>query len=512
MALKRASRFSMTETDSRTVAWPWLGCVVALGVVCGSPAAAIAEQSSQVDADVETLREAGVKPDAAGLRAYLKQFIPSASDAARVAQLIKDLGGEEFKVRQAATKALAALPVFPREALEKAALDDDPEVRNRAKGLLELGENQGQRTHEAALAVFARQKIKALAAEVLAAGAHCPKSDRSRIVTKALVATVTPADTGMLRKELRSDALWRRLAAATALDHLLAAKADKDLLALLKDPNDSVRLTAGRLLINRENRAGLVSLTELLVSKDPATRRQSAESLQWLIGKTFDYDPFAGPEKRNASAEKWLAWARGPGQKAKLQIPIKPPGVIQLFNGTNLSDWKAVNNGQNVDPSASWQIKGGVLRSKGTGRGYLYHKHPREDYELIVEWRWPDGPGDSGVWFMMAKPGGVKPMCLEAQLLAGSAGDFWLLGNLAIKAQGKRAGGHVAKMAATSERPVGQWNRMTIRVLKGTVEVKVNGARQNTATDCPRKPGHIALQTEGDVVEFRRVQIRPLGR
>jgi len=512
MVPQRGNRSSVTGTNSRTVAWLWLGCVLALGVVCGLPGTALAEQSSQVDADVATLIEASVKPDAAGLRAYLKQFIPSASDRARVARLIKDLGGEKFTVRQAATKSLASLPVFPREALEQAARNDDPEVRNRARGLLELGVDQGQRTHLAALAVSARQKIKGLAAEVLAAGAHCPESDRSRIVTKALVATVTLADTRMLRGALRSEALWRRVAAATALDHLLAAKADENLLPLLKDPDDSVRLTVGCLLINRENRAGLVSLAELLASKDHAMRWQSAESLRWLIGKQFDYDPFAGPDKRKPLAEKWLAWARGPGQKADLQIPIKVPSVIQLFNGTNLSGWKAVNNGQDVDPTTCWQIKAGVLRCKGAGRGYLYHKQPREDYELTVEWRWPDGPGDSGVWFMMAKPGGAKPACLEAQLLSGSAGDFWVLGNLAIKARGQRAGGHVAKLAASSEKPVGKWNLITIRVLKGTVDVKVNGVQQNTATDCPRKPGHIALQTEGDVVEFRKVQLRPLGR
>ncbi len=512
MISTRGSRLRATEANSRAAAWPWLGCAVALAVVCGSPAAAIPEQAAQGDADVAALIAAGVKPDAAGLGAYLKHFLPSASHADRVAQLIKDIGAEEFEVRQTATKALAGLPVFPREALEKAARNENPEVRNRAKGLLERGDGQGKRTLVAALAVVAKQKIKALADEVLAAGAHCPQFDRPLTVTEALVATVTPADAAMLRRVLRGETVWRRSAAAAALDHLLAAKADKDLLALLKDPDDSVRLTVGRLLVNRENRAGLVSLTELLASKDHSMRWQSSQALRWLIGETFDYDPFAGPDKQKAAAEKWLTWARGSGQKAKLQIPIKVPGVIQLFNGTNLSGWKAVNNGQDVDPTAHWQVKGGVLRCNGKGRGYLYHKQPRANYELTVEWRWPEGPGDSGVWFMMAKPGGARPACLEAQLLAAKAGDFWVVGGLAMNVRGQRAGAHVVKMAGSSEKPAGEWNRMTVRVLNGAVDVKVNGVRQNAATDCPHTPGHIALQTEGDVVEFRRVQLRPLGR
>ena len=162
MVSTRGSRSSATETNSRAAARPWLGCAVSLAVVCGSPASAIPEQAAQGDADVAALIAAGVKPDAAGLGAYLKHFLPSASHADRVAQLIKDLGAEEFEVRQVATNALAGLPVFPREALEEAARSEDPEVRNRANGLLERGEDQGKRTLLAALAVVAKQKIKAL--------------------------------------------------------------------------------------------------------------------------------------------------------------------------------------------------------------------------------------------------------------------------------------------------------------------------------------------------------------
>ena len=510
MASTRGTQLSVTETVSSTEAW--LGCVLALAVVCGLSAAGISEQAAQGDADVAALIAAGAKPDAAGLSEYLKHFLPSASYSDRVSQLIKDLGAEEFAVRQRATEALAGLAVFPREALEKAARSEDPEVRNRAEGLIERGEDQGKRTLVAALAVVAKQKIKGLAAEVLAAGAHCPQVDRPVAVTEALVATVAPADAEMLRRELRSETTWRRSAAAAALDHLLAAKADKDLLALLKDPDDSVRLAVGCLLVNRANRAGLVSLTELLASKDHSIRCQSSQALRWLIGERFDYDPFAGPDERKEAAEKWLAWAREPGRQARLQIPFKAPIVIQLFNGTNLSDWKAVNNGQDVDPTAQWQVKDGVLRSTGAGLGYLYHKHPWENYELTVEWRWPEKPGDSGVWLLMAKPGGAQPACLEAQLLADNAGDFWVVGGLEVNVRGQPAGSHATKFAASSEKPVGQWNRMTVLVLNGTVDVRVNGVQQNTATECPRTPGHIALQAEGTAIEFRDIHLRPLGK
>ena len=41
----------------------------------------------------------------------------------------------------------------------------------------------------------------------------------------------------------------------------------------------------------------------------------------------------------------------------------------------------------------------------------------------MCTWRWPEAGGDSGVWLLMAKPGGSMPLCLEAQLLSDSAGD-----------------------------------------------------------------------------------------
>jgi len=99
-----------------------------------------------------------------------------------------------------------------------------------------------------------------------------------------------------------------------------------------------------------------------------------------------------------------------------------------------------------------------------------------------------------------------------AQLLSGKAGEFWVIGSLAFRAQDPRALGRVVKMADSSEKPPGQWNRMTIRVLDGTVDVKVNAVRQNTDSDCPRTPGHIALQTEGNAIELRNIQLRPLGK
>jgi len=465
-----------------------------------------------LDSDASAaLTAAGVAPTEDGLRAYLKQFMPDATRDKRVAEMIKDLGADDYGVRDRATKALGALPVFPREALEKAARSTDVEVKMRAEGLLERGEGESQKVAVAALRIIAKLKIKGLAAEVVAAGGHCPPGERLDVVPPALAVTVKVADVAMLRRALAGESVWLRSAGAVALNALLADKADEYLATRLDDPDDSVRLLVARMMADRGNRSSLVPLSQMLASKDYSVRWRSVEALRWLSGKGFAYEAHGPGAARKAPAARWLAWARGEGQKATLRFPVKASGVIRLFNGTDLAGWRAVTNGRDVDAKTSWGVSKGVLQGKGTGRGYLYHTRPLTNYELTVEWRWPDAPGDSGVWMLMAKPGGARPHCLEAQLLSGNVGDFWVIGNLPIKVRGQAAGGHVVKMADSSEKPAGQWNRMTIRVVAGKVAVAVNGVKQNEASDCPVTPGHVALQLEGAAIEFRRVEVRPLS-
>jgi hypothetical protein len=57
--------------------------------------------------------------------------------AARIEKLIGQLGVEEFAVREAASKELTEIGNPARQALEKAALDPDPETSSRAKVILD---------------------------------------------------------------------------------------------------------------------------------------------------------------------------------------------------------------------------------------------------------------------------------------------------------------------------------------------------------------------------------------
>ncbi len=62
-----------------------------------------------------------------------------------------------------------------------------------------------------------------------------------------------------------------------------------------------------------------------------------------------------------------------------------------------------------------------------------------------------------------------------------------------------------------SEKPVGEWNSMTIEALGNEIIVHLNGDLVNHGANATVSKGKIALQAEGSEVEFRKVELTTLG-
>jgi hypothetical protein len=62
-----------------------------------------------------------------------------------------------------------------------------------------------------------------------------------------------------------------------------------------------------------------------------------------------------------------------------------------------------------------------------------------------------------------------------------------------------------------SEKPVGEWNKMTIEALDNSIKVWVNDELVNHGFDGTARKGQIVLQAEGSEVEFRKVELRPIN-
>ena len=161
-----------------------------------------------------------------------------------------------------------------------------------------------------------------------------------------------------------------------------------------------------------------------------------------------------------------------------------------------------------------WSVENGILVCKGEPGGYLYTKNDFESFRLVVEWRWPEEPGNSGVLMRITGDPEMLPNSVEAQLQSGNAGDVYSFQGFKIGGDEDRLseigvpGWRLAKIEA-NENPPGEWNRYEITADGDKITLVVNGKRVNEATRCDVRPGRIGLQSEGGVIHFRTVALTP---
>jgi hypothetical protein len=184
--------------------------------------------------------------------------------------------------------------------------------------------------------------------------------------------------------------------------------------------------------------------------------------------------------------------------------------IITLFNGKDLSNWKFQLKDNSVDPAKVFTVRKGVIHITGNPFGYMRTREVYSDYKLHVEWRWPSEATNSGVFVNGALPDTIWLKCIECQLQAGNAGDFVCMNGADMKERTDKTRMSVKKMAASSEKPVGDWNTMEVICRGNTIEVFVNGVLQNKGTELSVSRGYICLQSEGKDVEFRNVFITKL--
>lgn len=282
---------------------------------------------SNTDPNEELLKKYGVTLDVKSMRTYLKSMLPGDDARKMQADLINQLGHDDYHKREAAMKALLRLPVVSAELLKEAVAGPDPEIRWRAGRILQSANQRSSEILYAAYDVIAKRKFEGLAPEILATMSLCTDESLMRIASQSLEATAVRADANLLKSRFEDKTLAVRLAVIRAYSHALDKDADADLNRLLSDENDVIKAEAARGLLTHGKRDALPVLVQLLNSDDLKSRVQAVKFLRAVSGKRFGFIAYESADNRKSATLKWREWVAGNGQTAKLQLPLRETAV-----------------------------------------------------------------------------------------------------------------------------------------------------------------------------------------
>ena len=201
-----------------------------------------------------------------------------------------------------------------------------------------------------------------------------------------------------------------------------------------------------------------------------------------------------------------------------------------LFNGKDLNGWHQDVPDLDKNPSlkSPFLVRKGLLVSLGEPNGHLITDSVYSNYRLQFQYRFAGQPGNCGVLVHASTPRALYkmfPKSVEVQMMHENAGDFWCIReDIAVPDMEKRRGDkaqwgttedklrRIVNLTDDSEKPLGQWNTMTIECLGDKVKVWLNGDLVNFGYGSTAQKGQIALQAEGAEVEFKQILLTPISK
>jgi len=179
--------------------------------------------------------------------------------------------------------------------------------------------------------------------------------------------------------------------------------------------------------------------------------------------------------------------------------------VVALFNGEDLSGWVIESGGQ-------FAVEDGRL-IVNRGAGWLRSAETFGDFTLTMEFRFMEAGANSGI-FVRTGPtsnddangwpnNGYQIQCWDT--LEGAAPLATMIPYGAPEFQH-----HSDREAlARAYRPHGEWQTFTITCEGETMAISLNGELITTCTSIKNLTGHIGIQAERGLLEFRRIDVLP---
>jgi len=246
--------------------------------------------------------------------------------------------------------------------------------------------------------------------------------------------------------------------------------------------------------------------------------------------------------KNSASENSEVVEMDNQTQKSEVNSNELTPDEIDqgwrlLFDGESTEGWRGYN--KNSFPEKGWEIEDNALKVIGSGTGEagsggdIIFDEEFKNFELSLEWKISEG-GNSGIFYLAEEIEGepIYTSAPEMQILDNKKHPDAKLGN-----NGNRMAGSLYDLIPAkpqNAKPVGQWNKVSILVYRGTVVHSQNGEnvveyhlwtdKWNEMVSNSKfknwenflnaggedKKGYIGLQDHGDDVWFRNIKIKEL--
>jgi hypothetical protein len=180
--------------------------------------------------------------------------------------------------------------------------------------------------------------------------------------------------------------------------------------------------------------------------------------------------------------------------------------VVNLFGGKNLDAWVIENNGQ-------FSVADGILKVN-RGTGWLRSKESFGDFTLIMEFRFLEEAANSGIFVRTGSTShdddngwpnnGYQVQCMDALEVDHPLGTLIPYGAPEFKQE------YDMDALKRAYKPAGEWHLFEITCVAETLSVKLNGELVTTATSILNLEGHIGIQGEHGLLEFRKIEVKKL--
>lgn len=177
--------------------------------------------------------------------------------------------------------------------------------------------------------------------------------------------------------------------------------------------------------------------------------------------------------------------------------------VVSLFDGKSLANWEIQNGGR-------FSVENGVLKVD-KGVGWLRSVDTFADYTLTIEFRFLEKGSNSGI-FVRTGPtskddeSGWPDIGYQVQCMDTLEGTYPLATMIPY---GAPPFDHESDLDALRKayKPVGEWHTYEITCSEEEMSISLNGSLITTCTSIKNLSGHIGIQCEPGLLEFRKIEV-----